>query len=202
VEDTISAAYVANVLENKAAVLEKLPSAAAYLNHLDDSQEEVDATRFGSVEMEKYVEVFRAHMLRIKDTANREGIDIVEKLPSRLAEKKLQFLFSKALMQARVTQFEQQMATNGTPADKARILSNDGSFAGAWLFSVPKNDKSIIPPEAFRKSCLLRLGLPFEELPTHCCCRHHVVIIMLLLNYELEGFFTPYSYTTTMTISF
>ena len=126
--------------------------------------------------MEKYVEVFRAHMLRIKDTANREGIDIVEKLPSRLAEKKLQFLFSKALMQARVTQFEQQMATNGTPADKTRILSNDGSFAGAWLFSVPKNDKSIIPPEAFRKSCLLRLGLPFQELPTHCCCRDHVVI--------------------------
>ena len=145
-EDTISAAYVANVLENKAAVLEKLPSAAAYLNHLDDSQEEVDATRFGSVEMEKYVEVFRSHMQKIKDTANREGIDIVEKLPSRLAEKKLQFLFSKALMQARVNQFEQQMATNGTPADKARILSNDGSFAGAWLFSVPKNDKSIIPP--------------------------------------------------------
>ena len=176
VEDTISAAYVANVLENKAAVLEKLPSAAAYLNHLDDSQEEVDATRFGSVEMEKYVEVFRSHMQKIKDTANREGIDIVEKLPSRLAEKKLQFLFSKALLQARVTQFEQQMATNGTPADKARILSNDGSFAGAWLFSVPKNDKSIIPPEAFRKSCLLRLGLPFEELPTHCCCRDHVVI--------------------------
>jgi hypothetical protein len=97
-------AYVANVLENKAAVLEKLPSAAAYLNHLDDSQEELDATRFGSVEMEKYVEVFRAHMLRIKDTASRDGVDIVEKLPSRLAEKKLQFLFSKALMQARVNQ--------------------------------------------------------------------------------------------------
>jgi hypothetical protein len=38
------------------------------------------ATRFGSVEMEKYVEVFRAHMLRIKDTASREGVDIVEKL--------------------------------------------------------------------------------------------------------------------------
>jgi hypothetical protein len=88
------------VLENKAAVLEKLPSAAAYLNHLDDSQEDVDATRFGSVEMEKNVEVFRAHMLRIKDTASREGVDIVEKLPSRLAEKKLQFLFSKAFIHA------------------------------------------------------------------------------------------------------
>jgi hypothetical protein len=51
-------------------------------------------------------------------------------------------------------------ATTGrTFYDKARILSNDGSFAGAWLFSVPKNDKSIIPPEAFRNSCLLRLGL-------------------------------------------
>jgi hypothetical protein len=88
------------VLENKAAVLDKLPSAAAYLNHLDDSQEEFDATRFGSVELEK---------LRIKDTASREGVDIVEKVLSRLAEKKLQFLFSKALMQARVNQFEQQM---------------------------------------------------------------------------------------------
>jgi hypothetical protein len=36
--------------------------------------------------------------------------DIVEKLPSRLVEKKLQFLVSKALMQARVTQVEQQIA--------------------------------------------------------------------------------------------
>jgi hypothetical protein len=84
------------VLENKAAVLEKLPSAAAYLIHLDDSQE-LDATRFGLMEMmmEKYVvEVFRAHML----TASREGVDIVEKLPSRLVEKKLQFLVSKVLI--------------------------------------------------------------------------------------------------------
>ena len=107
------------------AVLEKLPS-ASYLNHLDDaSQEELDATRFGSVDIERHVNVFRTHMQRIKDTASRAGVDIVEKLPSRLTEKKLQFLFSKALTQARVDQFEQDVATNGTFPDKARILSND-----------------------------------------------------------------------------
>jgi hypothetical protein len=82
----------------------------------------------GEVCMLKSSEPTCSESLRIKDTASREGVDIVEKLPSRLAEKKLQFLFSKALMQACENQFEQQMATHGTPADKARILSNDGSF--------------------------------------------------------------------------
>jgi hypothetical protein len=90
--------------------------------------------------------------------------------------RKLQFLFTKILTTHRVGKFEQHIATHGSPVDKARIFSNDGSFAGAWLFSVPKNDKSIIAAETFRKCCRLRLGMSFNELPTTCCCRGHKVI--------------------------
>ena len=42
--------------------------------------------------------------------------------------------------------------------------------AGAWLFTVPKNPKTIMEAEAetFRKCCRLRLGLAFNELPGTC----------------------------------
>lgn len=90
VHDTISAAYVANVLETKKAVREKLPS-ATYLDHLDDTQEELDTVRLGSPEIEEYVEVYRTHMLNIVDTSKRAEIDILDKLQSHLADKKLQF---------------------------------------------------------------------------------------------------------------
>ena len=66
------------------------------------------------------------------------------------------------------------MASHWNPADKARTLSNDGSFAGARLFTVPK---TIIEAETFRKCCRLRLGLTFNELPGTCCCRDDKVIL-------------------------
>ena len=175
VHDTISAAYVANVLETKKAVREKLPS-ATYLDHLDDTQEELDTVRLGSPEIEEYVEVYRTHMLNIVDTSKRAEIDILDKLQSHLADKKLQFLFSKALSKDRVDQFEKRVVEQGSPSDKARTLSNDGSFAGAWLFTVPKNPKTTIEKETFRKCCRLRLGLAFNELPGTCSCRAHKVI--------------------------
>jgi hypothetical protein len=162
VQDTISAAYVANVLENKIVVLEQLPS-TSYLNHLDDS----DATRFGSMDIERHVNVFRTHMQRIKDTASRAGVDIVEKLPGRLAEKKLQILFSKTLTQTQVDQFQQEVDERH-PSEQSTNPQQRWILRRCMALSVPKNDKSIIPPEALRKSCLFRLGLPFEELPTHC----------------------------------
>ena len=71
------------------------------------------------------------------------------------------------------------MAAHGNPVDKARTLSNDGSFAGAWLFTVPKNPKTIHYGGRARPSgmrCRLRLGLAFNELPGTCCCRAHKVI--------------------------
>lgn len=175
VEDTISAAYVANVMETQTAVLDKLPS-ATYLNHLNDPQEELDAIRLGSAQIEEFVDVFRTHNSKIKHAANTTGVDISGTFATHLETRKLQFLFTKVFTTHRVCKFEQHIAAHGSPADKARIFSNDGSFAGAWLFSVPKNDKSIIAAETFRKCCRLRLGMAFNELPTTCCCRGHKVI--------------------------
>ena len=100
VDDTISAAYVANVLETRKAVRDLLPS-AAYLEHLDDDEPDVvAAVRLGSREskIEEYVEVFRAHKQKIVDTATRADVDILDKWQSCLDERKLQFLFSRALV--------------------------------------------------------------------------------------------------------
>ena len=36
-----------------------------------------------------------------------------------------------------VAQLRRLRRQSRSPVDKARILSNDGSFAGAWLFTVP-----------------------------------------------------------------
>ena len=100
VDDTISAAYVANVLETRKAVRDLLPS-AAYLDHLDDEPDAASAAaavRLGSREskIEEYVEVFRAHKQKIVDTATRADVDILDKWQSCLDERKLQFLFSRA----------------------------------------------------------------------------------------------------------
>ncbi len=175
VEDTISAAYTANVLETRKAVQDLLPS-ATYLDHLDDNPEELNAFRFESREIKEFVDVFRVHAHKIIETANRAEVDIFSKWESHLDDKKLQFLFSKALSKDRVNRYEQRVAAHGNPVDKARTFSNDGSFAGAWLFTVPKNPKTIIEAETFRKCCRLRLGLAFNELPGTCCCRTHKVI--------------------------
>ena len=99
-DDTISAAYVANVLETRKEERDLLPS-AAYLHHLDDEPDAAAAAavRLGSREskIEEYVEVFRAHKQKIVDTATRADVDILDKWQSCLDERKLQFLFSRAL---------------------------------------------------------------------------------------------------------
>ena len=109
-----------NVLETRKAVRDLLPS-AAYLDHLDDEPDAVAAVRLGSREskIEEYVEVFRAHKQMIVDTATRADVDILDKWQSCLDERKLQFLFSRALSKDRVDQFEQHMAAHGNPVDKA-----------------------------------------------------------------------------------
>ena len=91
-------------------------------------------------------------------------------------EIKEKHLFTKAMTKDRVDRFERYIEAHSSPVDKARILNNDGSFAGAWLFAVPKNDKTIIEAEMYRKCGRLRLGLSFNELTTTCSCRKHKVI--------------------------
>ena len=75
VEDTMSAAYVANVLETMKAVRDKLPSATC-LDHLDDAQEELDAIRLGCAEIKEYVDTYGSHMLKIEETDYKPGDDV------------------------------------------------------------------------------------------------------------------------------
>ena len=41
-------------------------------------------------------------------------------------------------------------------------------MSGGWLLCIPKDKSSIMSPEVFRTSCLLRLGLPLPSIPSFC----------------------------------
>ena len=65
---------------------------------------------------------------------------------------------------------------SGTSHDRARILSTDGSFTGAWLHSVPKKYERQLSNDEFKKAMWWRLGVPFIARPHHCSCRNQAVI--------------------------
>ena len=55
---------------------------------------------------------------------------------------------------------------------KARTLSNSGSFAGAWLHSVPRKNESQMDNLTFRHALKIRLGVAFEDRrPGLCKCK-------------------------------
>jgi hypothetical protein len=60
---------------------------------------------------------------------------------------------------------------NDNATNKARFHSNDGSFAGAWLFNVPTDKHSTMPSNDFRTALKLRLGIAFHNLLPKCCCK-------------------------------
>lgn len=172
VDDTIAAAFVGNVEETRQHVLEVLDS-ATYLQHLDADPNDEGGT---SSHTDAFVTAYRDCKREITRSAERLGMDITSKIQAHTEEKKLQFLYAKVLSSKRVQNYERRISREGSQADKARTYSNDGSFAGAWLFTVPKNANTTIPNETFRKCCKLRLGLVFEELPRRCLCRANTVI--------------------------
>ena len=177
VTDTITAAFVANVQETKEHVRSKLPS-AMYLDHIDDPPEEFQRARaqFQSREIDSFVGLYRDHKSRIAIAVESDGFDLESKYEDLLQTRKLQFTYSKILASQRAARYAVHVQRTGTPADMARLHSANGSFAGAWLFSVPKTKNSIIPTNAFRMSTRMRLGIPYSHLPTHCMCSQHKLI--------------------------
>ena len=168
VADTATAAFVSNVQETRAQVLSLLPTAVPYLGNIDD---EVFAHEAGlSPQCAEFVRVFRSHRQRILDAATDTGFDLTAVMEPALTGRKLQFLYAKVLSGYNTAAFERRIAADGTPTEKARVLSANGSLSGAWLLSVPKAKPNTIPPQAFRLSAQLRLGLPLRHLPHFCMC--------------------------------
>ena len=53
---------------------------------------------------------------------------------------------------------------------KAAFLSNDGSFAGAWLFSIPKDNYNTMTTSEFITAMKLRLDIEMLTLPDKSLC--------------------------------
>lgn len=65
---------------------------------------------------------------------------------------------------------------NGTPEEQASFHSNDDSFAGAFLWNIPKDANSTMSTQEFRVALKLRLHIKFNTLLPRCCCTNHVPI--------------------------
>ena len=169
VEDTISAAFVSNVQETRGHVMEKLP-VSMYLGRLEDTA--VDELECPTVECRDLAAVYSQHRHRILQAVEDTNFALDEqKFATALARRKLQFVYSKILSRQRLFAFEAGVRARGIPAEKARVLSANGSMSGAWLLSVPKTQYSTIHPQAFQLSCQLRLGIPFRGQPNFCICK-------------------------------
>ena len=72
-----------------------------------------------------------------------------------------------------MVQHEEDVKLHGTTHDKARILNNNGSFAGAWLRSVPTKNDNQMDNLTFRHALKIRVGVAFEDRPGLCKCKTH-----------------------------
>ena len=182
VVDTISAAFVANQQETRGHVASKLPMLAAFFDQLDNDHDDdggdADSELEGpTAECTEFAQVYRQHHQRIHLAArDTQQVNLAERFDKALASRKLQFLYSKTLSGLRTANFEHQVVERGNPAEKARVLSANGSMSGAWLLSVPKTRHSTMEPRAFQLSCQLRLGIPFRGQPNFCMCRRRAVV--------------------------
>ena len=160
---------MSNVQETRGHVMEKLP-VSMYLGRLEDTA--VDELECPTVECRDLAAVYSQHRHRILQAVEDTNFALDEqKFATALARRKLQFVYSKILSRQRLFAFEAGVRTRGIPAEKARVLSANGSMSGAWLLSVPKTQYSTIHPQAFQLSCQLRLGIPFRGQPNFCICK-------------------------------
>jgi hypothetical protein len=64
-------------------------------------------------------------------------------------KKKTQHFYSDFINRSRAKEVEEMLMDNDNATNKARFHSNEGSFAGAWLFNVPTDKHSTIPSNDF-----------------------------------------------------
>jgi hypothetical protein len=63
------------------------------------------------------------------------------------------------------------LLTQGTASDRARLLSCQGKFSGAWLTALPMDSSTRISSFDYRLAMRLRLGLPpSDAMPARCAC--------------------------------
>jgi len=177
--DIIAAAFAANVEETMDAIKAKLPATAAYLDLLRSPTEIFDAHDFTSNEIMLFV-----RNAREKKSIVTEAVTALEELPLLRAhdanpsasKRKTQHFYSDFINRHRAKEMEDLMIDHGSDIDKARFLSTNGSFAGAWLFNIPKDKHSTMTSPEFRVALKMRLGVKFHNLLPNCCCSNRTPI--------------------------
>ena len=173
-KDIITAAFAANVEETINAVRTKLPATLEYIALLDAPIDEFDAHEFSSQDIMLFVRSARDKKRIVEEAASSlYESPRLQRYDETLAEtkKKTQHFYSDFINRSRAKEVEEMLMDNDNATNKARFHSNDGSFAGAWLFNVPTDKHSTIPSNDFRTALKLRLGIAFHNLLPKCCCK-------------------------------
>ena len=175
VDDTITSAFVAH-MEETMDVMKNIFNNAPYLDLLDLNTPLPENYAFPTENAKKVVQEYRNRKSLIISAATAVNEDIdQEELHNFAGRKKLQHHYFTFLSSKEIKDYETHIIQAGTPHDRARSLSTDGSFAGAWLHSIPKKNERQLSNDEFRKALWLRLGIPFSARPYHCSCRNQPV---------------------------
>ena len=172
--DIISAAFAANVEETYDAVVQKLPITEQYMSTFRASSESFAAYEFLDDATKTFMRHAREKKKVITDAAEHLGelpaLQVYDSNKSS-SKRKTQHFYSDFINRSRAKEMELGLEDHATEADQARFRSNNGSFAGAWLFNIPKDRHSTMTTTEFRGALKLRLGGVFHMRPRHCCCR-------------------------------
>ena len=164
-EDTIAAAFVAHVEETIGAVKSRID--APYLEFFDLRFEIPPDYLFPSRSVEVVVKEYRRLKQKIIDVTVKIGDSVDEQRVEEIkSKKKLQHYYFSLLSKYSVVQYEEDIKLHGNTHDKARTLSNNGSFAGAWLHSVPMKNESQMDNLTFRHALKLDFA-PLCHLISH-----------------------------------
>ena len=171
--DIIAAAFAANVEETLDAVKTKIPATTTYMNLIHAPANEFDAHDFEDVDIALFVRLAREKKAivtaAVEDLDETQILTDYDALPSD-KKKKTQHFYSDFINRYRAKRMQLNFQDHGNNVQKARFLSCDGSFAGAWLFNIPKDQHNTMTSPEFRTALKLRLGIPFHNLLPHCCC--------------------------------
>ena len=151
---------------------------AAYLDLLHSSEDIAEGDhRFDSPDIEHFVLGYRRLRQRIRESVDSLGLEYDEEHAALMVvKKKAQHFYFTFLSDHAVKAYEDEVVRCGSLHDRARTLSNDGSFAGAWLHGIPKKDNRHLDNVSFRRALMLRLGVPFSDRPLRCKCKNRAIV--------------------------
>ena len=176
-EDTCASAFAANVEETLKNIRKKLPGTDNDMSMIHAPTVEFHAHDFVNRETMLFVTAARDKKQIVTNAASE-----LDELPLLIAhdnkenKKKTQHVYSEFINRSRAKYMSLLIKDLGTPIAQANHLSNDGSFAGAWLHGIPKDSYSTMSNSEFTIAVKLRLGIPFNNLVPKCCCRNQTTI--------------------------